>query len=152
MDCSTPGFSVYHWFPELAQAHVHRIRDAIQPSHPLSFPSHLAFNLSQHQGFYNESVHIRWSKYWSFSFSISSSNEYLELIFFRIDRISSLSKRLSSLCLHHNLKASVLWCSAFFMVQLSHPYKTPRKNIVLTIWTFVGKVIALIFNTLLGFS
>ena len=94
------------------------------------------------------------SKNWSFSFSISSSNEYSELIFFRIDRFDLLAvqETLKSLCLHHNLKASVLWCSAFFMVQLSHPYKIPRKNIVLTIWTFVRKVIALIFNTLLGFS
>ena len=97
---------------------------------------------------------IRWSKYWSFSFSIGSSNEYSELIFFRIDRFDLLTvqETLKSLCVHHNLKASVLWCSAFFMVQLLHPYKTTGKNIVLTIWTFVGKAMSLIFNTLLGFS
>ena len=84
--CSTPGFLVHHQLLELAQTHVHRVSDAIQPFHPLSSPSPHAFNLSQHQGFSNESVlHIRWPKNWSFSFSISPSNGYSELIPFRMD-------------------------------------------------------------------
>ena len=134
MDCSTPGFPVYHQLPELAQTHVHRIRDAIQPSHPLSFPSPLAFNLSQHQGFYNESVLIRWSKYWSFSFSISASNEYSELISFRIGWFDILAVQgtLKSLLQHHSSKSSILQCSAFFIVQLSHAYMTTGKTIALT--------------------
>ena len=84
MDCSTPGFPVHHQLPELAQTHVHQVGDAIQPSHSLSSPCPPAFNLSQHQGFSNESaLHIRWPKYWSFS--ISSSNEYSGPISIRID-------------------------------------------------------------------
>ena len=80
IDCSKPGFPVHHQLPELAQTHVHRVSNAIQPSHPLSSPSH-AFNLSQHQGFSNESVfQIRCPKYWSFSFNISPSNDYSGLI------------------------------------------------------------------------
>ena len=86
MDCSTPGFPVQHQLPEVAQTHVHQVGDAIQPSHPLSSPSPLTFNLSQHQGLLQESVwHIRWPKYWSFSFSISYSNGYSVLISFRMD-------------------------------------------------------------------
>jgi len=86
MDCSTPGFPVHHQLPEFTQTHVHRIGDAIQPSHPLSALSPPAFNLSQHKVFSNESViHIWWPKYWSFSFSISPSNEYSGLISFRMD-------------------------------------------------------------------
>ena len=85
MDCSIPGFPVHHQLLELAQTHVHRVGNAIQPSRPLSSPSP-AFSLSQHQGFSNESVfHIRWPKYWSFSFSISPSIEYSGLISFRTD-------------------------------------------------------------------
>ena len=89
MDCSTPGLPVHHQLPEPAQTHVHRVSDAIQPSQPLSSPSP-AINLSQHiRVFFNESVlHIRWPKYWNFSFNISPSNEYLGLISFRIDLIS----------------------------------------------------------------
>ena len=94
MDCSTPDFPVHHQLPELAQIHVHRVSDAIQPSHPLSSPSLPAFNLSQHQGFSSESVlHIRWPKYWSFSFSISPSNEYSGLISFRMYRKIILNTR-----------------------------------------------------------
>ena len=90
MDCSTPGFPVHHQLREFAQTHGHRVGDAIHPSHPLSSPSPPAFNLSQHQGL--ESVlHIRWPKYWSFSFSISSSNEYSELISFRMDWLDLLA-------------------------------------------------------------
>ena len=91
MDCSTPGFPVNHQVLELTQTHVHRVGDAIQPSHPLSSLSPPAFNLSQHQGFSNESVlHIRWPKYWNFSFSISPSNEYSGLISFKTDWLDPL--------------------------------------------------------------
>ena len=86
MDCSTPGFPVHHQLPELTQTHVHRVGDAIQPSHPLLSPSPPAFSLSQHWVLSSESVlRIRWPKYWSFCFSISPSNEYSGLISFRID-------------------------------------------------------------------
>ena len=98
MDCSTSGFPVHHQFPELTQTHFHQVGDAIQPSHPLSSPSSPAFNLSQPQGdsFSNESpLCIRWPKYWSFSFSISPSNEYSGLISFRMDWLDLLAKGLS---------------------------------------------------------
>ena len=92
MDCSTPGLPVQHQLPDLAQTHVHRVSDAIQPSHPLSSPSPPAFNLSQHQGLFHESVLCtRWPEYWSFSFSISPSNEYSGLISFRIDWFDHLA-------------------------------------------------------------
>ena len=101
--------------------------------------------------FSNESVlHIRWPKYWSFSFSISPSKKYLRLIFFRIDWLDLLAVQgtLKSLLQHHNAKASILQRSAFFMVQLSHPYMTTGKTIALTTQTFVGKVMSLLFNML----
>ena len=93
---------------------------------------------------------IRWPKYWSFSFSISPSNEYSGLISFRIDWLDLLAVQgtLKSLLQHHSSKASVLWCSAFFMVQLSHPYTTTGKTIALTIGTFLAKVMSLLFNML----
>ena len=142
MDCSTPGFPVHHQLPELAQTHVHQIGDAIQPSHPLSSPSPPAFNLSQHQSLFRESVlHITWPKYWSFSFSISPFNEYSGLISFRMDWLD-LQETLKSLLQQHSSKASILRRSAFFIVQLSHPYMTTRKTIALTRWTFVGNVSA----------
>ena len=102
--------------------------------------------------FFNKStLHIRWSKYWIFSFRISPSNEYSGLISFRIDWFDlTVQGTLKSLLQHHSSKASVLWCSAFFMVQLSHPYMTTGKTITLTIWTFIGKVL-LLFNTLSRF-
>ena len=112
MDCSTSGLPVHHQLPEFTQIHVHRVSDAIQPSHPLSFPSPPAFNLSQHKGFSNESVlRIRWPKYWSFSFSISPSNEYSGLISFRIDwfDLVALPGTLKSLLQHHSSKASIHW-------------------------------------------
>ena len=91
---------------------------------------------------------IRWPKYWSFSFSISPSNEYSGLVFFRIDWFDlAVQGTHKSLLQHHGSKASILWCSAFFMVQFSHPYMTTGKTIDLTIWTFVGEVISLFFNT-----
>ena len=113
-DCSTPGFPVHHQLPEHAQSHVHWVRDAIQPSHPLSSRSPPAFSLSQHQ---DESVLcIRWPKYWSFSFTISPSNEYSGLISFRIDWLDLLAVQgtLKSLLQHHSSKASILQHSAFF--------------------------------------
>jgi len=124
------------------------IEFVFQPSHPLSSPS-LAFNLSQHQVLSNESVlHSRWPKYWSFCFSISTSNEYSGLISFRMDWFDLLVVQgtLKSLLQHHRSKASVLQCSAFLMVQLSHPYMTTGKIIALTRWTFVSNVSA--FNML----
>ena len=101
--------------------------------------------------FSNESVlHIRWPKYWSFSFSISPSSEHSGLISFRVDLFDLLAVQgtLKSLLQHHSSKASVLWHSAFFIVQLSHPYMNTGKTIALTRWTFVGKVMSLLFNML----
>ena len=151
MDCSTQGFPVHHQFPGLSQIHVHLVSDAIQSSHPLSFPSPPALNLSQHHGLLNESVlHIRWPKYWTFSFNISPSNEYSGLISFRMDWLDLLAaqRTLKSLLQHHSSKASILQGSAFFIAQLSHPYMTSGKTMVLTRWTFVGKVMSLLFNML----
>ena len=112
-------------------------------------PSPPTFNLSQHQVFSNESVlHIRWPKYWSFSFS--PSNEYSGLISFRTDwfELLAVPGTLKSLVQHHGLKASVLWHSAFSMIHISHPYMTTGKTITLTVWIFVGKVMSPLFNTL----
>ena len=120
MDCSTLSFPVHHYLLEFAQTHVHQVDDAIQPSHPLLSPYLPTFNLSQHQGLFNESVlSIRWPKHWNFSFSISPSNEYSRLISFRIDWLDLLALQgtLKSLLQHHILKASILQCSVFFMVQ-----------------------------------
>ena len=147
MDGSMPGFPILHSLPEFAQTHVYRVSDAIQPSHPLSLPSPPAFNLSQCQVFSSElTFHIRWPKYWSLSFSISPSNEYSGLISFRMDWFDLLAVQgtLQSLQ-HHTWKARILRCSAFFMVQLSHPYMTTGKTIALTRRTFVGKVMSLLF-------
>ena len=131
MDCSTPGFSVHHQLPELAQTHVHRVGDAIQPSRCLSSPSPLPSTFPSIRVFSNESLLcIKWPKYWSFSFSLSSSNEYSGLISFRMDWFDLLAVQgtFKSLLQHHSSKASVLWCSAFFIIQLSHPYMSPEKN------------------------
>ena len=147
MDCSTLGFPIHHQLLEFTQTHVHWVSDAIQPSHPLSSPSPPTFNLSQHQVFSNGSVlRIRWPKYWSFSFSISPSNEYSGLISFRMDWLDLLAVQgtLKSLLQHHSAKALILLHSAFFIVQLSHPYMTTGKTIALTRWTFVGKVMSLL--------
>ena len=113
---------------------------------PAIFPSIRVFS--------NElALHIRWPMYWSFSFSIRPSNEYSRLIFFMIDWCAFLAvqRTLKSLLQQRSLKASILWHSAFFMVQLSHQYMTTGKNIDLTIWTFAGKMMSLLFNTLLRF-
>ena len=141
MDCSTLGLPVHHWLLESTQIHVYLIGDAVQPSHPLSFPSPPALNLSQHQVFSNESVlHVRWPNYWSFSFSIIPTNVYSGLISFRMDWLDLLAIQgtLKSLLQHHSSKASILQHSAFFIVQLSHPYRTTWKTIALTRQTFVG--------------
>ena len=151
MNCSTPGLPIYHQLPEFTQIHVHWFSDAIQPSHPLSSPSPPAFKLFQHQGLFQwvSSSH-QWPKYWSFSLSISPSNEYSGLIAFRMDMLDLLviQGTLKSLLQHHGSKASILLCSAFFIVQLSHPYMTTGKTIALTRCTFVGKVMCLLFNML----
>ena len=152
--CSMLGLPVHHQFLELAQTHVHRVGDAIQPSHPLSSPSPPASVFPSIRVFSNESVlHIRWLKYWSFIFSISPSNEYSGLISFRIDWFYLLAVQgtLKSLLQHHSSKASILRCSAFFMVQLSQPYMTTGKTIVLTIGTFISKVTSLLFNMVYSF-
>ena len=151
MDCSMPGLPVYHQLPEFTQTHVHLVGDAIQPTHPLSSPSPSTFNLPQHQGLsYKSVLHIRWPEYWSFSFSISLSNEYSGLTFFRMEWLDLLALQgtLKSLLQYHSSKASILWHSAFLIVQLSHPYMTTGKTIALTRWTFVGKVMCLLFNML----
>ena len=154
MDYSILGFPVYQQLPELAQTHVHPVSDAIQSCHPLSSPSPPAFNLSQHQGLFQwvSSSH-QVAKDWSFSFSISPSNEYSGMISFRVDRLALLAVQgtLKSLLQHHSSKASILWCSAFFVVQFSHPYMTTGNTITLTRWTFVGKVMSLLFNMLSRF-
>ena len=146
MDCITPGFLVLHCLPQFAQTHVHWVGDATNHfilCHPLLllpsiftsirvFPSELA-------------LRIRRPKYWRFSFSISPSNEYSGLISFRIDwfDLVAVKKTLKSLLLHQNLKASILQCLAYFMVQLLHLYMTIGKTIALTIWIFVSKAMPL---------
>ena len=143
MDCSKTGLPVHHQLLDLTQTHVHWIGDAIQPSHPLSSPSPPDLNLSQHQGLFQRvsSLH-QVAKDWSFSFSISPSNEYSGLISFRMDWLDLLAVQgtLKSLLQHHSSKASVIPHSAFFIVQLSHPKMTTGKTIALTRQTFVGKV------------
>ena len=152
MDCSMPGHPVHHQLPELSQTHVHRVGDAIQPSVPLSLPLLLLPSIFPSITILsNESVlHIRWPKYWSFSLSISPSNEHPRLISFRMDWLDLLAVQgtLKSLLQHHTSRASILWCSAFFIVQLSHPYMATGKTIALTRWTFVSKVMSLLFNML----
>ena len=135
MNYSTPGLPVHHQLQKFTQTHVYRVSDAIQPSHLLSSPSPPAPNPSQHQGLSNEStLHMRWPKDWSFSFSISPSNEHPGLISFRMDWLDLLAVQgtLKSLLQHHSSKASILRRSAFFTVQLSHPYMTTGKTIALT--------------------
>ena len=151
MNCSKQGFPVHHQFLELAQTHVHWVDDAIQPSHLLSSPSPPAFNRSQHQGLFKwvSSLH-QVTKYYSFSFSLSPSSEYWGLISFRKEWFDLLAIQgtLKSLLQHHSSKASGLQSSAFFIVQLSHPYMTTEKTIALTRWTFVDKGMSLLFNML----
>ena len=146
-----PGLPVHHQLLEYTQTHVHRVSDAIQPSHPLLsllllpsiFPSIRVFS-------YESALCIRWPKYWSFSSNISPSNSDSRLTSFRMDWLDLLAVQgtLKSLVQHHSSKASILRCSAFFIVQHSHPYVTTGKTIALTKWTFVGKVMSLLFNML----
>ena len=154
IDCSTPGFPVYHQL-ELAQTHVHRVSDSsnhfilCQPHLllPSIFPSIGVFSSES-------ALHIRWLKYWDFSFSISPSNEYSGLISFRMDRFDLPAGQgtLKSLLQHHSSKASILQCSAFFIAQLSYPYITTGRTIALTRWTFVVKIMSLLLICCLGWS
>ena len=148
MNRSTPGLPVHHQLPEFTQTLVHWISDAIQPSHPLSSPSPPAPNPSQHQSLFqwvNSSHEV--AKVLNFSFSISPSKERPGLISFRMDWLALLAGQgtLKSLLQHHSSKASILQRSAFFTVQLSHPYMTTGKTIALT---RVGKVMSLLLNML----
>ena len=151
IDCTTLSFPVHPQLLELTKTHVHQPGDAIQPSHRLLSPSPPALILSQHQGLLQwVSLHIRWPKYWRFRFSISPSNEYSGLISFRMGWFDLLAVQgtLKSLLQHHNSKTSIFQCSAFFIVQFSHPYMTTEKTIALTRQTFVGKVMSQLFNML----
>ena len=150
MDCSTPGFPVLHYLQEFAQTQDHWVNDAIQPSHfccPLLL---LPSIFSKIRVFSSElAICIRWPKYWSLSFSISlliNIQGWFPLGLTGL--ISWLSKGLKSLFQYHNLEASILWHSTFFMVQLSHLYMTTGKTIALTIRIFVSKVMSLLFNML----
>ena len=140
-----PGLPVHYQLPKLAQTHFHPVSepsDHLISGCPLLL---LPSIFSSIMVFSNESVlHIRGPKYWGFSFNIRPSNEYSGLISFRMDSLGLLAVQgtLKSLLQHHSLKASVIQCSAFFIVQLSHPYMTTGKTIALTIWTFVGKVMS----------
>ena len=151
MNRSTPGLPDHHQLLESTQTHVHWVGDAIQPSHPLLCPSLRPSILPSIRVFSNESaLCIGWPKYWSFSFNISPSNEHPGLVSFRMDWLDLLAVQgtLKSLLQHHSSKASILRHSAFFIVQLSHPYVTTGKTIAFTRWTFVGKVLSLLFNML----
>ena len=134
MDCITPGFPVLHYLPEFTQIHVHWIGDAIQPSHPLLSPFPPNFNISWHQGLFKwvSSSHQVAKVLEFLSFNISPSNEYSGLVSFRMDSLDLLAVQgtLKSLLQHHSSKASILQCSNFFIVQLSHPYMTNGKAIV----------------------
>ena len=149
MNRNTTGLPVHHQLLEFIQTHVHRVGDAIQPSHPVSSPS----LLPPIRVFSNEStLRIRWPKYWSFSFSISPSNEHPGLISFKMDWLDLLAVQgtLKSLLQHHSSKASIFRPSAFFTAQLSDPYMTTGKTTALTRWTFGGIVRSLHLNMLSG--
>ena len=151
IDCSTPVLPVHHQLLELTETHVHWVDDGIQTSHPhlpLLHPSSIFPSI---RVFSNESVlHIRWPKYWNFSFNISPFNKHSGLISFRMDWFDLLAGQgtLKSLLQHHSSEASILQHSAFFTVQLWHPYMTTGKTIALTRRTFVGKIMFLLLNML----
>ena len=151
IDCNMPGPPVHHQNPELTQTHVYRIGDAIQPSHPLSSPFPPTFDLSQNQGLFQwvSSLH-QVVKVLEFQLQHQSFQWYSGLISFRMDWLDLLAVQgtLKILLQHHSSKASILRCSAFFIVQLSHPYVTTGKTIALTRQTFVGKVMSLLLNML----
>ena len=151
MNPSRPGLPVHHQLPEFTQTHVHRVSDAIQPSHPCRPLFLLPPIPPSIRVFSKEStLCMRWPKYWCFSFSIIPSKEHPELISFRMDWLDLLAVQgtLKSLLQHHSSKALILRRWAFFTVQLSHPYMTTGKTIVLTRQTFVGKVMSLLLNML----
>ena len=151
MNCSMPGLPVHHQLPSPPKP---MSIESVMPSNhlilccpllllPSSFPSIRVFS--------NETaLSIRWPKYWSFRFNIGPSNEHPGLISFRMDWLEPLAVQriLKSSLQYHSSKASILWCSAFFIVQLSHPYMTTGKTIALTRWTLVGKVLSLLYNML----
>jgi len=151
MNHSMPGLPVHQQLLEFTQTHVHK---SVMPSNHLIFSCPLLFlpsNFPSIRVFSNEStLRMRRPKYWSFSFSISPSKKHPGLISFRVDWLDLLAVQgtLKSLLQHHSSKASILWRSAFFTVQLSHPYMTAGKTIALTRQTFVGKVMSLLFNVL----
>ena len=151
MNHSTTGLRVHHQLPEFTQTHVHRVTDAIQPSHPLSSPSPPAPSPSQHQSLFQwvKSSH-EVTKVLEFRLQHHSLQKIPGLISFRMDWLDLLAVQgtLRSLLQHHSSKASVLRCSAFFTVQLSHPYMTTGKTIALTRRIFVGKVMSLLLNML----
>ena len=155
MNCSTPGIPVHHQLPELTEL---MSIESVMPSNHLILCHHLLLLPSIFPSirvFSNESaLCIRWPKYWSFSFNISPSNEHPGLISFRIDWLDLLAVQgtLKSLLQHHNSKVSILRSSAFFVVQLSHPYMTTGGTIALTRWTFVGKVMPLLLICCVGWS
>jgi len=150
MNCNTPGFPVLHYLPKFAQTHVHWVSDAIQPSHPLSSPSPPALNLSQHQGLF-QWVSSSHQVAKVLDLSISPSNEYSGLISFRIDLFDLLAVQGSQ-----DFSSTTVWKHHFFDIQPSlwsnsHSYMTTGKTIALTTWTFVNKVMSLLFNTLSRF-
>ena len=150
MDCSTPGLRVHHQLLQLSQTHVHQVSDATQPSYPLSSPSPAALNLSEHQGLFQlvSSLH-QVGKVLELQLQHQSLQWIYRTDFFRMDWLALLAVQgtVNSLQ-HHSSKASIIWCSAFFIVQLLHPYMTAGKTIALTRWTFAGKVVSLLFNML----
>ena len=150
-DCSTPGLPVHHQLLEFTQIHVHWVSDTIQPSHPLSSPSPPAFILSQHQGLFQwvTSSH-QVAKVFELQLQRQSFQWIFRTDFLRMDWLDLLAVQgtLKSLLQHHSSKASIIRHSAFFTVQLSHPYMTTGKTIALTKWTFVGKVMSLLFHML----
>ena len=151
MNHNTPGLPVHHQLPESTQTNVHWVGDAIQPSHPLSSLLLLPSIFPSVRIFSNESaLRIMWPKYRSFSFNISPSNEHSGPNSFKMYWLDLLAVQgtLKSLLQHHSSKASIFWPSAFFIVQLSHPYMTSGKTIALTRQTFVGNVMSLLFNML----